>query len=216
LTFREADRRITQRMAVAPGYSAKVLIAWGDPVLPDAPAFDPQQQSAAAQARQFGYNNDFIAFMPMPRGSGRSDRGLLCVNHEFVNGWLMRPGAGSPRASYLKTDKAWADVEIAAHGHSVVEIRKRGGGWSVVPDSRYARRITAATPMTISGPGAGPEMPPPTSGKKRTSGGSASGAMPAIHGSHSTTASTWRRSRTNQTGSAISSSSIPTTRTPCR
>jgi secreted PhoX family phosphatase len=155
LTFREADRRITQRMAVAPGYSAKVLIAWGDPVLPDAPAFDPQQQSAAAQARQFGYNNDFIAFMPMPRGSGRSDRGLLCVNHEFVNGWLMRPGAGSPRASYLKTDKAWADVEIAAHGHSVVEIRKRGGGWSIVPDSRYARRITAATPMTISGPAAG-------------------------------------------------------------
>ena len=155
LTFREAGRGITERTAVAPGYTAKVLIGWGDPVAADAPPFDPKKQSAAAQARQFGYNNDFIAFMPLPRGSGSSDRGLLCVNHEYVNGWLMRPGAGSPRANQLKTDKAWADVEMAAHGHSVVEVVKGSGGWSVVPDSRFARRITAETPMRLAGPAAG-------------------------------------------------------------
>src|SRR5215467_11100688 len=69
LTFGEVPHGPTKDMAVAPGYTAKVLIRWGDAVLPDAPQFDPLQQTAAAQARQFGYNNDYQAFMPLPRGS---------------------------------------------------------------------------------------------------------------------------------------------------
>ncbi|HAK62624.1 MAG TPA: hypothetical protein DCO82_05210, partial [Alphaproteobacteria bacterium] len=43
--------------------------------------FDPLHQTAAAQERQFGYNNDFVAFLPLPPGSKNSGNGLLCVNH---------------------------------------------------------------------------------------------------------------------------------------
>ena len=46
-------------------------------------------------------------------------------------------------------------VEMMAHNGSVIEVRKENGRWTVVPDSKYARRITLDTPMRISGPAAG-------------------------------------------------------------
>jgi secreted PhoX family phosphatase len=51
--------------------------------------------------------------------------------------------------------KDLVDIEMAAHGGSVLEIRRANGKWAVVPNSPYARRITANTPMAISGPAAG-------------------------------------------------------------
>jgi secreted PhoX family phosphatase len=140
---------------VAEGYRAEVLIRWGDKVLGDAPAFDVQNQSAAAQAKQFGYNNDFIGYIPLARhphgwgwGHDSNDRGLLVVNHEYTDAQLMFP-VSSPRTQAL------VDIEMAAHGGSVLEVRKDAGKWSVVDNSSYARRITATTEMRISGPAAG-------------------------------------------------------------
>ena len=48
------------------------------------------------------------------------------------------------------------EVEVAAHGFTVVEIaRGPQGEWSVVRDSALNRRITGMTPMTVRGPAAG-------------------------------------------------------------
>ena len=54
---------------VAPGHDARVLMRWGDGVTAGAPPFDAHNQSAAAQAAQFGYNNDFIGYLPLLLGS---------------------------------------------------------------------------------------------------------------------------------------------------
>ena len=66
-----------------------VLLRWGDRLFADSPEFDPTAQTAEAQRRQFGYNNDFVGFVPL---EGATDRGLLCVNHEYTNEHLMFPG----------------------------------------------------------------------------------------------------------------------------
>jgi secreted PhoX family phosphatase len=142
---------------VAEGYDADVLIRWGDAVLPDAPAFDPLQPAASAQEKQFGYNNDFIGFIPLDRGS---DRGLLVVNHEYTNDELMYFGlVGWTRKGKIEgLSDEQIRASMAAHGGSVLEIARVDGRWRVVDGSRYTRRITASTPMQITGPAAGHDL----------------------------------------------------------
>lgn len=157
LGFTELAHRLSQGDAVAEGYETQVVIRWGDPVLADAPPFDPHALTAAAQAQQFGYNNDYLDFFPLPRGSGASDHGLLVVNHEYTNTNLIFADLGAGRSAAQKASAEQAAVEQAAHGLSVVELRRQGGHWVPVRDGRLNRRITATTPMRISGPAAGHE-----------------------------------------------------------
>ncbi len=156
--FAEVEAGSDPHHHVAAGHDAEILIRWGDPVLPGAPAFDPHNQSAAAQARQFGYNNDFVGYFPMPGAADPAAHGLLVVNHEYTNEELMFPGLGRQdlkAIDFKGMTRALVDIEMAAHGGSVIEIRRTAGTWAVVPDSPYARRITAETPMALSGPAAG-------------------------------------------------------------
>jgi secreted PhoX family phosphatase len=155
LTFTESGRFLDETHHVAPGYKVNVLLRWGDPLHADAPAFNPKQQTAAAQERQFGANNDYIAFMPLPRGSNNSTRGLLCVNHEYVLASLMWPGYNA--AEYNKNaTREQCETEMAAVGHSIVEVENRGGQWMVNTASPYNRRISArSTAMRIAGPASG-------------------------------------------------------------
>ncbi len=146
--FAEIEHGVDETHHVSPGYDADILIRWGDPVLPDAPAFDPADQTPQGQARQFGYNNDFVGFVPLPYGSKSPNRGLLCVNHEYTSAPVMFPSGFS--------DTRRIQVEMAAHGGSIIEIaRGADGRWSVDNGSSYARRISASTPIRISGPAAG-------------------------------------------------------------
>jgi hypothetical protein len=155
--FKEITAGSDERHYVAEGYDADILMRWGDPVTADAPPFEPMNQTAAAQAKQFGYNNDFVGYIPL----NGDRRGLLVVNHEYTNEELMFPGLGrqdTRAVAFAKMTKDLADIEMMAHGGSVLEIeRAPNGKWSVVGNSRYARRITAETVMEMSGPAAGHE-----------------------------------------------------------
>ncbi len=155
--FTEIEAGVDETHHVAPGYRADILIRWGDPVLPGAPAFDPNAQTAEAQKQQFGYNNDFVGYFPL---EGSSEHGLLVVNHEYTNEEIMFPGLSGPQdtkeAGFGQMTQDMADIEMAAHGGSVLEIRKVDGRWQVVPDSKYNRRITTSdTEMELTGPVAG-------------------------------------------------------------
>lgn len=155
-SFKEISSAPSDKHHVADGYTADILIRWGDPVLPGAPAFDPQAQTPAKQAGQFGYNNDYLGYFPI---NGSSSNGLLVVNHEYTNEELMfpqLPGRQDLRnVRFANMTKELAEIEMMAHGGSVIEIRKVNGKWQVEGNSKFARRITAETPMQITGPAAG-------------------------------------------------------------
>ncbi len=66
--FDELEAGIDDKHHVAPGYA---------------------KQTAEAQARQFGYNNDYVGYIAI---DGSAEHGLLVVNHEYTNPHLMFPG----------------------------------------------------------------------------------------------------------------------------
>lgn len=151
--FEEITRGLDETHHIPTGYDADLLIRWGDPLFEDSPAFDPMNQSESAQLRQFGYNNDYLGFVPLP-SEGDEQRGLLCVNHEYVSSLLMQPGIAQNYPASMTKERCL--TEMAAHGGSVVEIVKTDAGWTPVIGGKYNRRITAhKTPMQITGPAAG-------------------------------------------------------------
>lgn len=155
LTFKEIPHTYDEFHHLPEGYQASVLMRWGDPVLPNAPIFRPGEQRDIDQAGQFGFNNDYIAFMPLPHGSSNSSHGLLCVNHEYPIGYLMFSGyVDRPDAAERMTlDELRAEQQ--AVGLSIIEVIKERGAWRVVQSSKYARRITPTTDMKMTGPAAG-------------------------------------------------------------
>ncbi|MEO1688566.1 MAG: alkaline phosphatase PhoX, partial [Pseudomonadota bacterium] len=142
-----------ERHHIAEGYDADVLLSWGDPITADAPDFDPYDQSPEKQLKQFGYNNDYVGYAEIEPG-----RGMLCVNHEYTNEEVMFPGLGrQDRAGFEGMTAELVDIEMAAHGGTVVEIAKGSDDkWTVLRGSPRNRRISPLnTEMTFSGPAAG-------------------------------------------------------------
>jgi secreted PhoX family phosphatase len=135
-------------VVVPPGYTARVLIAWGDPVS-NGPAFrQDASNSAADQAQQWGMHNDGLVYFKI----NGSARGLIVQNNEYTDDVLLFPD-GTANWNQEKTNKS-----LNAHGVSIIEVTKqRGGAWRVVRPSPYARRITGQTPIKIGGPAAGDE-----------------------------------------------------------
>lgn len=153
LTFKAVTPNQVDGIVVPNGYDHAVVIRWGDEVVPGAPRFNIAKQSAEAQSKQFGYNNDFVAVLPLDR---RGERALLVCNHEYTNEDLMFPnfpGIDGLSVEQLRT-------AMAAHGMSVVELERVGdtGRWTPVTRGwrRYNRRITAlSTHFKVTGPAAG-------------------------------------------------------------
>ena len=150
---------VADAVAVPSGYTAQVLAAWGDPIMPGAPAWsEDATQDAAAQEKQFGEHCDGMHLFPFPaRGGGSAglsnERGLLCVNHEYTHEEILHGSEGLSGGAGVAIQKVRKSQ--AAHGVSVNEIRKLGGKWGVQKGTPFGRRITANTLMRISGPAAG-------------------------------------------------------------
>ena len=152
--FNEVEHGGDEHHHVAPDHEAHVLIRWGDPMFKDSPEFDPDNQSAKAQLRQFGYNNDYIGYLGLKPKRGQQARGLLCINHEYTIPGLMFPGFPEDGMKNISAEQV--AITQAAIGNSIVEVVKENDEWSVNTRSKYNRRIsTLETEMEISGPARG-------------------------------------------------------------
>ena len=98
-----------------------------------------------SQLKQFGYNNDYVAYFPL---DGSSSHGILCVNHEYTNEELMFPVLKERQdtTGFKEMTEELVNIEMAAHGVTIVEIVRDGLEWHVVRDSPYNRRISPAHP----------------------------------------------------------------------
>jgi len=138
-------------VSVPRGFDHHVVVGWGDPVTPDAPAFDVHRQTPRKAAKQFGYNCDYVGLLALDRR-----RSLLVVNHEYTDENLMFP-TGEYDEETIKR------IAMASHGMSVAEIHRpqnqNRGPWRLTRNGRlrYNRRITVSTPFTMTGPAAGHE-----------------------------------------------------------
>lgn len=144
---------------VPEGYSVQTLIPWGTPILGSFPAFLPDAgNTAAEQAQQVGQNHDGMTLFPRSRGGDNSEGGLLAINHEYTNSTLY-PGDGRTEdGDGAPTDPEQVRKDINAHGISIIELsRQSNGEWRAI-NTGFNRRVTAATPMQLSGPAAGSEL----------------------------------------------------------
>jgi secreted PhoX family phosphatase len=157
LDFTPIEPSRVDAVVVPDGYASELLIRWGDPVLPGAPRWRFDRQTPEAQAGQFGYNNDYVAFMPLPWGSRyeNSRTALLWVNHEYTNPEIMFADFDPDAPT-----KDQVDIQMNAIGGTVVEIFRRRGerAFRYRRRSERNRRITMFTPMAITGPAAGDEL----------------------------------------------------------
>ena len=152
LGFTPVDKNLLDQVSVPTGYSARVVFALGDPLAAGTPAYLNDGSDTGFETRA-GDHHDGMEYFGLnaagtARDAGGSDRGLLAMNHEAITDQFLHTGGvtANPRPA------AEADKEMAAHGVSVVEIRKTGGQFAYLQNSAFNRRNTPATPFQISGP----------------------------------------------------------------
>jgi secreted PhoX family phosphatase len=149
MSFAPVPAGTADAVVVPDGYVAQPICAWGEPVgiAGNLPAWKPDATNSAAEQRvQVGMHHDGIHYFALDGGR----RGVLALNNEYADDGLLHPD-GMADWSAEKTARS-----IAAHGVTIVEVERRGdGSWDMVRPSPYARRITAATPIALSGPAAG-------------------------------------------------------------
>ncbi|MEU0754844.1 PhoX family protein, partial [Streptomyces albogriseolus] len=152
LRFTPVPPNTRDAVTVPEGYRQNVVIRWGEPILRGAPAFDPERQSAKAQAGQFGYNCDFLALLPL---KGERNRQLLVANHEYTDEILMFRDYDPENPTREQAEIAWA-----AHGLAVVAVEEehRSGRLTAVGRHHLNRRLTATSEFRLTGPAAGSDL----------------------------------------------------------
>lgn len=136
-------------ITVPKGFSWHVVASWGDPLWSRGREFDHDSRGdGASQELAFGDNTDGMSLFQ------DGDHNVLVVNNEYINTDIFhgnRESKHPENADDIRKSKA-------GHGVSVFEIDNASGVWQIVKDAKYNRRITADTPIEITGPARGHDL----------------------------------------------------------
>ncbi|PTT86765.1 phosphatase, partial [Pelomonas sp. HMWF004] len=158
LGFAAVAKNKNDLVTVAEGYQVSILHALGDPMhFGDESWKDDGSETADSYQRRIGDGHDGMYYFGLSDAgvyqADRSDRGLLCVNHEYVVAPFGLHPAG--RTAGAARNASEVEKEIYAHGVSVVELKRDTAGVAMVRGSRFNRRVTSATTMDFTGPAKG-------------------------------------------------------------
>jgi len=95
ISFEPVPVAEADKITVPKGYTAHVLVPWGEPITGIMPAFS-LSNSGADQAMQIGQHHDGLHFYPIEGRSphlGSSEDGLLVINHEYIEPRFMHAAA---------------------------------------------------------------------------------------------------------------------------
>lgn len=171
LGFNAVSKSLLDNVMLPAGYSYKVVHATGERLVSSIPAYSNKGTEADEWSMRVGDHHDGmeLLFIGLDGKFSAQDTGraVLVVNHESsADAHFFHPrGQTSNGVSGKKFNQfgGWdlgvrpeLEVlkEINHHGVSVVELTKGASGWSYKVDSLYNRRVTAQTPVRISGPAA--------------------------------------------------------------
>ena len=144
--FYAIDASTADNITVPPGYSAQVMVRWGDPLWSDGEEFDQKTRgTASSQAVSFGDNNDGMEVYAY------GNKTILIANNEYTNVRIIWGNRWKRKAQ--NDDDILKGMN--AHGLTVAEIEQKDGQWSIVKDSPFNRRLTPDVEMDIAGPAAG-------------------------------------------------------------
>lgn len=154
LRFNAVAKGVADAIVVPAGYTASVLYRCGDPLTAGLAAYKNDGTDTDMDKRS-GDCHDGVEYFGLSatgtRDQNGSTRGLLAMNHEYMTPlWLH--ANGQTNATTGARPAAEVDKEVAAHGNSIVEVKLNAGKWEYVQGSTFNRRITAATPIEMSGP----------------------------------------------------------------
>ncbi|EGI76325.1 PhoX family protein [Hylemonella gracilis] len=166
LSFGTVAKHLEDRVAVPPGYTARVLYRLGDPIAAGVSAYkNDGTDDPASYDRRAGDHHDGMTWFGMDAqgrwASQAADRGLLVMNHEAITPAFLHATGQTivgAKDEARRTDAREVQREFYLHGVSVIETQKKGQAWSYRQDSRYNRRIHTLTEMTLSGPVAGTDF----------------------------------------------------------
>lgn len=161
LNFSPVAKNLNDIVTVPEGYEATVLYALGDSInpaygawddnnIPSGPSFQFRSGDCHDGMHYFGMNSTTQRF-----DENVSDRGLLVMNHEYINPTFLHPKGPTKVDGRRPEDEVIREVN--AHGVSVIEIKKDKTSQKVevVKNSVFNRRITGSTVMDLAGAAAG-------------------------------------------------------------
>lgn len=146
LNFEAIAANTQDTITVPKGFSWHVVASWGEPLWTKGPWFNHSTRgTGASQELSVGDNNDGMALFV------KNGHSILAVNNEYVNLKIIygnRPEGRPQNADDILKGKA-------GHGLSIFEIEQKNKQWHIVKNSPFNRRITADSPMEITGPARG-------------------------------------------------------------
>jgi len=147
--FKEISSSTSDTITLAEGFNWNLLVSWGDPLWSTEKEFDAVTRGdQSSQRNSFGDNNDGMALF------SKDGKNILAVNNEYTNLNIMFGNNSSGKPETI--DDIYKGM--AAHGVSIVEIKKEANKWKIVEDSALNRRIFPDTLINITGPAKGHDL----------------------------------------------------------